>query len=148
MRVIIMGCGRMGALLANNLSRAGHTVVIIDKNADSFRRLEPGFAGQKITGLGMNDEVLLRAGIDNADAFVAVTNGDNTNVMAAQIAQRIFKVPRVIVRVYDPIRAEAYAQLGIDTYCSTTLGANLLFNYALERPFEPVDPHVRIGKRQ
>lgn len=145
MRVIIMGCGRMGALLANNLSRAGHAVVIIDKNADSFRRLEPGFAGQKITGLGMNDEVLLRAGIDNADAFVAVTNGDNTNVMAAQIAQRIFKVPRVIVRVYDPIRAQTYRSFGLETVCTSIIGMGVIRDVLLGNPQRRIEEYLEMG---
>ena len=116
----------MGSILANSLSRAGHSVVIIDKRSEAFRRLEPGYEGDKVVGMGIEEEALLRAGIDKADAFVAVTNGDNTNVMAAQIAQKRFQVPRVIVRVYDPIRAQTYREFGLETICTSIIGVGII----------------------
>jgi len=147
MRMVILGCGRVGSTLATLASEAGHEVTIVDQDRASFRRLGRGFAGEKVVGLGIGEDVLIQAGIEQADVFVAVSSGDNSNIMAAQIARVRFQVPKVIARVYDPIRAEAYADPGIDTYCSTTLGASLLLNYALDRPFEPVDPHVRAAGR-
>ena len=148
MRMVILGCGRVGATLATLASEAGHEVTIVDSDRGAFRRLGPAFQGEKVVGLGIDEDVLTAAGIEQADVFVAVTSGDNSNIMAAQIARVRFNVPKVIARIYDPIRAQAYAELGVDTYCSTTLGASLLFNYALDRPFEPVDPHVRAAGRK
>ncbi|MBI2942325.1 MAG: TrkA family potassium uptake protein [Chloroflexi bacterium] len=123
MRVVILGCGRVGARLANVLSHAGHTVGIIDKSADAFRRLAPGFRGLTVVGTGIDEDVLRRAGIDQADVFAAVTDADNTNIMASQVAEVIYRVPKVITRIYDPIRNEAYQTLGLETVCPTTLGA-------------------------
>jgi len=147
MRIIILGCGRAGSTLATLASEAGHEVTIVDRDRGSFRRLGPAFSGRTVVGLGIDEDVLTEAGIQRADVFVAVTSGDNSNLMAAQCARVRFNVPKVIARVYDPIRAQAYAELGVDTYCSTTLGASILFNFALDRPFEPVDAHVRRAKR-
>ena len=145
MRIVILGCGRMGSLLANVMSRAGHSIVIIDKNTDSFRRLEPGYAGEKVTGMGIEEETLRRAGVDNADAFIAVTNGDNTNVMAAQIAQYRFQVPRVIVRVYDPIRAQTYRKFGLETICSSIIGVGVIRDLVLGQPQRPIDEYLAMG---
>jgi trk system potassium uptake protein TrkA len=147
MRMIILGCGRVGATLALLAEEAGHEVTVVDRDRTAFRRLGQGFQGRKVVGLGIDEDVLIEAGIERADVFVAVTSGDNSNLMAAQIARVRFKLRKVIARVYDPIRAEAYAELGVDTYCSSTLGASIFFNYALDRPFEPVDAHVRIAKK-
>ncbi len=122
MRVVILGCGRVGASLANALDADGHEVSVVDRNSDQFRRLDPDFNGTAVVGTGIDQDVLRRAGIERADFFIALTNGDNTNVMAAQIAQHMFSVPRAMARVYDPVRAEIYAQLGLETYCPTTLG--------------------------
>jgi trk system potassium uptake protein TrkA len=148
MRMVILGCGRVGSTLATLAAQAGHEVAIVDRDRGAFRRLEREFPGKRVVGLGIDEDVLVQAGIEQADVFFAVTSGDNTNIMAAQIARVRFEVPKVIARVYDPIRAEAYADLGIDTYCSTALGASVLFNYALDRPFEPVDRHVRTARRR
>ena len=122
MHVVILGCGRVGAQLANTLDAEGHDVTIIDRNSDQFRRLESDFGGTAIVGTGIDQDNLRRAGIERADYFVAVTNGDNTNVMAAQIAKAVFEVPHVITRIYDPVREETYRNLGLETYCPTTLG--------------------------
>jgi len=124
MRVVILGCGRVGAYLANMLAEAGHQVTVIDKNSLAFNRLGADFPGKTVVGTGIDEDVLRRAGIEQADAFVAVTNGDNTNMMSAQVAREIFGVKRVICRVYDPLRGELYRTLGLETICSTTWAAN------------------------
>ena len=126
MRVVIMGCGRVGARLAGLLDADGHSVTILDNDAYSFRRLPPKFSGTTLLGNGLNEEVLKRAGIEEADAFLAVTQGDNRNVMATQIAKHIFNVPKVICRIYDPLRQELYSTLGIETISPTTIFAQIL----------------------
>ncbi|MDQ6662441.1 MAG: TrkA family potassium uptake protein [Chloroflexota bacterium] len=128
MNVVILGSGRVGAVLATMLDRAGNKVSIIDMSNDSFRRLDPKFAGSTIVGNGVDEEILIRAGIREADAFIAVTNGDNRNIMASQIAKEIFKVKKVICRIYDPIRQKTYNELGLETFCPTTIGAQMLFD--------------------
>jgi trk system potassium uptake protein TrkA len=126
MNILILGCGRAGSTLARWMMQEGHKVTIVDLTNDAFRRLGPKFKGVKVVGTGMDQEILRRAGIEQADAFVAVTQGDNTNIMAAQIAQDVFRVPKVLARIYDPVRAEAYRELGIGALCTTTLSAGLL----------------------
>jgi len=126
MRILIMGCGRVGAHLAGLLDADGYSVTILDTDAYSFRRLPPDFKGTALVGDGIDEESLKRAGIEQADAFVAVTQGDNRNVMAAQIAKHIFNVPRVICRIYDPLRQEMYATLGLETFTPTTIFAQML----------------------
>ena len=126
MKVIIMGCGRVGAHLSGLLDSDGHQVTILDTNDYSFRRLPPGFSGTALLGDGTDEEVLKKAGIEEADAFVAVTQGDNRNVMAAQIAKHIFNVPKVICRFYDPLRKELYESLGLDTFSPTTIITQML----------------------
>ncbi len=118
-----MGCGRVGGQLAGLLDADGHSVTILDTNAYSFRRLPPDFKGAALVGNGIDEESLRIAGIEKADAFVAVTQGDNRNVMAAQIAKHIFNVPRVICRLYDPLRQELYNTLGLETLSPTTIFA-------------------------
>ena len=120
---MILGCGRTGAYLARMLVAEGHQVMVIDRNAEAFRRLAPDFAGNLIVGTGIDEDVLRQAGIEEADAFVAVTNSDNTNVMAAQVAKEIFGVPKVVCRIYDPLREEIYHGLGLETICPTLWGA-------------------------
>ena len=127
MRIVILGCGRVGAALATKLDQAGHTVSVIDMSSDSFQRLDPQFRGEKIVGNGVDEEVLRRAGIEKADAFAAVTNGDNRNIMASQIAKEIFHVKKVVCRIYDPLRQATYNELGLETICPTTLGADMAF---------------------
>jgi trk system potassium uptake protein TrkA len=127
MNVVIMGCGRVGSRLAIMLDREGHNVTTVDMNAYQFERFLPeSFKGRKITGNGIDQDVLRRAGIEQADAFVAVTAGDNRNVMATQIAKHVFSVPRVVCRIYDPIREEMYRRLGIRTVAPTKVLAQLL----------------------
>lgn len=126
MKVVIMGCGRVGAQLATILDRGGHDVTVLDNASTSFDRLPSDFRGRKLVGNGIDQDVLRRVGIESADAFVACTQGDNRNVMAAQIAKHIFNVPRVVCRIYDPIREEMYHMLGLRTISPTKVGAELL----------------------
>ena len=115
MHIIVVGCGRVGSGLAVMLEEAGHTVAVVDKRADAFRRLAPGFGGKTIQGFGFDRGTLESAGIEEAGGFVAVTNGDNSNILAARIARETFGIERVIARIYDPRRAEIYQRLGIPT---------------------------------
>ena len=126
MKAVIMGCGRVGARLAAMLDADGHEVTLLDVNPDAFRRLPPGFRGMRQTGNGIDQAVLARIGVGEADAFVAATQGDNRNVMASQMAKHLFGVPRVVCRIYDPIREEIYHGLGIETISPTLVGARLL----------------------
>jgi len=126
MNVVIMGCGRVGAQLAALLDEEGHKVTVIDREPYSFRRLPANFQGTALVGDGTDEDLLKQAGIEEADAFVAVTQGDNRNVMAAQIARHIFDVPKVACRIYDPLREELYHTLGLETISPTTVGAKLL----------------------
>lgn len=126
MKAVIMGCGRVGARLAGLLDADGHSVTILDTDTYSFRRLPPTFKGNALVGNGLDQEVLKRAGIEEADAFVATTQGDNRNIMAAQIAKNIFNVPKVVSRIYDPLRQELYSTLGLETVSPTTIFAQIL----------------------
>ncbi len=126
MRVVIMGCGRVGAQLATMLEQGRHEVTVLDVRPGAFSRLPASFHGRKLIGNGIDQDVLRRAGIEAADAFVACTQGDNRNVMAAQIAKHIFNVPCVVSRIYDPIREEMYHMLGLRTISPTKIGAELL----------------------
>jgi len=135
MKVIIMGCGRLGRELATQLDREGHAVTVLDINPDAFRSLPPDFKGRRVVGNGIDQDVLHKAGVEEADAFVAASPGDNRNVMAAQIAKHLFGVPKVVCRIYDPIREEIYHELGLETVSPTKITARLL-KEALER--EPV----------
>jgi trk system potassium uptake protein len=123
MRVVIVGCGRVGSYLARMLANEGHQVTIIDNHTLAFERLGDDFPGETLLGTGIDEDVLRRAGIEQADAFVATTNGDNTNIMAAQVAKEIFHVPRVICRIYDPLREEVFRGLGLTTFSPTVVGA-------------------------
>ncbi|MBI3968405.1 MAG: TrkA family potassium uptake protein [Chloroflexi bacterium] len=134
MKIVILGCGRVGSNLARRLDREGHQVTILDVNSEQFRRLGSEFRGNALVGNGIDEDVLRRAGLHDADAFAAVTNGDNTNIMTAQIAQLIFKVPKVVARIYDPLREESYRGLGIDTFCPTTTGAVIMRGLVLSQP--------------
>lgn len=126
MKVVIMGCGRVGARLAGLLDAGGHSVTVLDTDSYSFRRLPPGFKGKALVGNGIDEEALKRAGIDQADAFFSVTQGDNRNIMAAQIAKHIFGVKRVICRIYDPLRQEMYESLELESISPTTIIADIL----------------------
>lgn len=135
MYVIIVGCGRVGSELAKLLSNEGHNVVVIDKNPASFERLGGTFNGLTRVGNGFDLELLKQVGIEKTDAFCAVTNGDNTNLISAQVAKKIFKVPKVIARVYDPQRAHIYAALGLDIISGTILFAAMLRDKIIESRF-------------
>ncbi|MFT3662590.1 MAG: TrkA family potassium uptake protein [Gordonia sp. (in: high G+C Gram-positive bacteria)] len=115
MRVIIMGCGRVGAGLATAMSQRGHHVVVIDRDETSFARLGGDFAGTTVRGVGFDREILIEAGIQTADAFAAVSSGDNSNIISARVARETFGVPRVVARIYDAKRAAVYERLGIPT---------------------------------
>ena len=130
-KIVVLGCGRVGSTLAKQMSGEGHDVTVVDLTSDSFRRLGTKFRGQRIVGSGLDQDLLKRAGLDQAGIFIAVTQGDNTNIMAAQIAREVFDVRRVVARIYDPIRAQAYRELGITTLCTTTLAAGLIHDAAL-----------------
>ncbi|MGH3762094.1 potassium channel family protein [Actinophytocola sp.] len=115
MHVVIMGCGRVGASLSAALERLGHTVAVIDKDPQAFRRLSTGFHGQQVVGVGFDRKVLVEAGIERADALAAVSSGDNSNIIAARVARETFGVEHVVARIYDAKRAEVYERLGIPT---------------------------------
>jgi trk system potassium uptake protein TrkA len=127
MKVIVMGCGRIGSQVSELLSMNGHEVTIIDHDDNSEGRLNPNFKGKIIKGLGFDRQVLTLAGISEAEAFIAASQSDNANIVAARIARNIFHVPRVVARLYDPRRAEIYQRLGLTTISSTNWGAERIF---------------------
>jgi len=135
MNIMIIGSGRVGSQLALLLSQEGHNVTIIDKNADSLKRLGSSFNGVTAIGNGFDEGLLRELKIEKQDAFVSVTSGDNTNLMASQIAKKIFKVPRVMARVYDPARADIYKKLGMDIISGTTLVAAMIRDKIIENRF-------------
>ena len=124
MRIIVMGCGRLGAELAERLSLERHQVVVVDRNPKAFHRLRKGFAGETVTGVGYDRDVLIRAGIERSDGFAAVTSGDNHNIVGALTAKRRFRVPKVVARIYDPQRAIIYRRLGVPTVATTVWAAH------------------------
>ena len=115
MHVVIVGCGRVGSTLALELIASGHTVAVIDRKSDAFKRLGENFSGLTIAGIGFDRDVLLEAGIDRAQAVAAVTNGDNSNILIARVAREKFGIEKVVARIYDPKRAEIYERLGVAT---------------------------------
>jgi trk system potassium uptake protein TrkA len=135
MYVIIVGCGRVGAELAKLLSNEGHDVVVIDKSPAAFNRLGGSFNGLTLTGNGFDPDLLKQAGIEKANVFCSLTNGDNTNLVSAQVAKKIFAVPKVIARVYDPERAQIYQSLGLDVISGTILLAAMLRDKIIESRF-------------
>ena len=139
MRIVIMGCGRVGARLALMLDREGHQVAVIDLNVEALNRLEADFHGTTIVGTGIDEDVLKSAGIEQADAFLALTSSDNPNIMAAQIASHIFKVPRVITRIYDPAREDTFHEIGLETICPTTIVAARIHQAILNKSAAPLD---------
>ena len=128
MRVVVMGCGRVGASLADALCRVGHDVAIIDRDPTAFNRLSPDFSGERVLGMGFDREVLLRAGIERADAFAAVSSGDNSNIISARVAREMFGVQRVVARIYDAKRAAVYERLGIPTVATVPWTTDRLLN--------------------
>jgi trk system potassium uptake protein len=123
--IVIVGCGRLGSQLANQLSRVGHSVVVIDREETTFQNLSPDFSGFRIEGDATHLEVLKAAKLEGADIFFATTREDNVNLMVAQVARKIFDVPHVLARVFDPKREEVFAQLGIETICPTSVAAEM-----------------------
>ena len=123
-----MGCGRVGARLAQQLVSVGHEVMVMDMVPSAFERLGRDFPGSTLVGNGIDHDDLVKAGIERADAFAAVTQGDNRNIMAAQIAKHVFKVPRVVTRIYDPIRQDTFKALGLDAISPTVIGAQVFYS--------------------
>jgi len=135
--VVIMGCGRVGSTLARSLEDRNHTVAVIDSDPDAFRRLGPGFNGDKVTGYGFDQQVLEKAGIRRADAFAAVSSGDNSNIIAARVARETFGLRQVVARIYDPGRAEVYERLGITTVATVKWTSDQILRRMLPAGTEP-----------
>jgi trk system potassium uptake protein TrkA len=144
--IVIMGCGRVGSTLAHILEDRDNTVSVIDKDPEAFRRLGSGFKGDRVTGFGFDRAVLTQAGIERADAFAAVSSGDNSNIIAARVARETFRVNRVAARIYDPRRAEVYERLGIPTVATVRWTADQMLRKLLPEGGEPLwrDPTGRI----
>jgi trk system potassium uptake protein len=138
MFIIVMGCGRVGARVAQMLTGAGHDVTIMDISASAFRRLGADFNGTTILGDATDQEVLKRAGIERADAFLAATQGDNRNIMASQIAKHVFGISRVVTRIYDPLRSDTFAELGLHAISPTIIGANAFYEELTGQPASSV----------
>jgi trk system potassium uptake protein TrkA len=148
--IVIMGCGRVGSRLALTLEAKGHEVAVVDQSADAFRRLGTGFKGRTVTGIGFDRETLLAAGIEHADAFAAVSSGDNSNIISARIARETFGVENVIARIYDPARAEVYERLGIPTVATVSWTTDQMLRRLLPVGAEPLwrDPTGHIALAQ
>ena len=138
MKYLIVGCGRVGSTLAKLLVLEGHAVTVVDENPGAFKRLGNHFGGQVEVGTGIDYDVLRRAGATSADGFVAVTDGDNRNIMAALIAQRMFGIKKIVARIYDPPRGQLYRELGIETVCPTTLGAKIIRDNLMRSPSDGI----------
>lgn len=126
MHIIVIGCGKVGSKFAQVLSEEGHDVVIVDSDSNAFKTLEPEFNGITVTGVPIDQDVLKQAGIETADALAAVTPDDNVNIMVCQVAKEIFKVPRVIARIYNPTREHVFHEFGLDTICPTNITVNFM----------------------
>ncbi len=131
MHVVVMGCGRVGSAIARRLEEIGHSVAVIDQNAEAFRRLGPEFNGRQVTGLGFDRQTLLDAGIDSAGAFAAVSSGDNSNIISARVARETFGVEHVVARIYDSKRAEVYERMGIPSVATVPWTVNRLMRELL-----------------
>ena len=138
MHIVIMGCGRVGSTLAHILEDKGHSVAIIDQNPEAFRRLRGGFRGRRVTGFGFDRDVLVEAGIEKASAFVAVSSGDNSNIISARVARETFGIENVVARIYDPRRAEVYQRLGIPTVATVRWTADQMLRRLLPEGSEPM----------
>lgn len=138
MKVIIMGCGRVGEQVSQLMASEGHNVSVIDYDADALARLGPNFKGRRIKGVGFDRDVLIEAGIKDADAFAATSSSDTANIIAARIARNVFYVPRVIARLYDPRKAEIYQRLGLTTISSTTWGAERIHELMTHSELDPM----------
>ncbi|SEL02156.1 trk system potassium uptake protein TrkA [Nonomuraea pusilla] len=143
---MIMGCGRVGSTLAHILEDSGHSVAIIDRDPQAFRRLRAGFRGRRVTGIGFDRDVLTEAGIETAAAYVAVSSGDNSNIISARVARETFGVDNVVARIYDPRRAEVYQRLGIPTVATVRWTADQILRRLLPEGAEPLwrDPTGRV----
>jgi trk system potassium uptake protein TrkA len=135
--IVIMGCGRVGSTLARSLEKRGHSVAVVDSDVEAFRRLGPDFAGRTVKGVGFDREVLTEAGIHEADAFAAVSSGDNSNILAARVVRETFEVDNVVARIYDPGRAEVYERLGIPTVATVRWTADQVLRRLLPAGSEP-----------
>ena len=146
MHIVIMGCGRVGSTLAHIVEDRDNSVSIIDRDPDAFRRLRSSFKGDKVTGIGFDRAVLTQAGIERADAFAAVSSGDNSNIIAARVARETFTVERVVARIYDPRRAEVYERLGIPTVATVRWTADQMLRKIVPEGGEPLwrDPTGKI----
>src|SRR6266536_4559598 len=145
--VVVVGCGRVGSELAGTLEKSGHTVAVIDKNANAFRRLPAGYVGQRVVGFGFDRDNLEEAGIDRAGALAAVTNGDNSNILVARIARESFGIERVVARIYDPRRAVIYQRLGIPTVATVSWTTDQVLRRLLpsdQQAHEWVDPSGKV----
>jgi trk system potassium uptake protein len=144
--VVVVGCGRVGSELAGSLEKSGHTVAVIDKNANAFRRLPNGYAGQRVVGFGFDRDHLQEAGIDRAGAVAAVTNGDNSNILVARIARETYGIERVVARIYDPRRAVIYQRLGIPTVATVSWTTDQVLRRLLpgEQPHDWIDPSAKV----
>jgi trk system potassium uptake protein TrkA len=129
--VVIMGCGRVGSTIAHSLEALGHSVAVVDQDGGAFRRLGPDFRGRQVTGVGFDRDTLIEAGIEEADAFAAVSSGDNSNIISARVARETFGVETVVARIYDPRRAEVYARLGIPTVATVRWTADEMLRRVL-----------------
>jgi trk system potassium uptake protein TrkA len=136
--IVIMGCGRVGSTIAHILEAQGHSVSVIDRDPEAFRKLSSGFKGTRITGIGYDREVLAQAGIERADGFAAISSGDNSNVIAARVARESFGVQRVVARIYDPRRADVYQRLGIPTVATVRWTADQMLRRLLPEGAEPL----------
>lgn len=132
MKILIMGCGRLGGTFAGLMDDAGHDVTVLDTNAAAFRRLPASFKGIRAVGNGMDQHAVERAGIEQTDVFLALTQGDNRNIFASMLAKEIYRVPRVICRIYDPVRERIFREMGLETFSPTSLGASILVDKLAE----------------
>jgi len=142
MKILIIGCGRMGAGLTQVLALRGHTVTVVDKDPAAFARLGPHFKGRTVLGIGFDRDVLLKAGIERADGLAAVTASDEANVVAARLASQVFRVPRVVARLYDPRKAEIYRRLGLQTIATVTWGIHRIADVLA---YSPLSTLVSLG---
>jgi len=153
-KIVIVGCGRVGASAADQYDRAGHEVIVLDQSTSAFDRLPSTFGGNAIRGDGTDEDVLRRAGAEGADVFLALTEGDNRNVMATQLAIEALDARRVIAKINDPVRAAAYAELGIATLCRTGLMVDAIDTYlglplsGISGLLPPTGPHGGSGHQE
>ena len=144
--IVIMGCGRVGAALAQRLAPLEHTMAVIDQDALAFRRLGDDFPGRTVQGVGFDRDTLVEAGVEQAGAFAAVSSGDNSNIIAARVARETFGVQRVVARIYDPKRAEVYERLGIPTVATVSWATDQVVRrlFPSDTPHDWIDPSAKV----